>query len=127
MPFEGAVSDGVSDDAVVFGDDVSDPHRSPNRAGESTGSRAGAALDPDFEAVLRECLDGLIGPEVALHEGSDLAQFGMDSLTVVRLMVTLEDTYGVTIPDESISFEIFSAPGALWNLICGLREEPGER
>ncbi|AGL16377.1 pyridoxal-dependent decarboxylase [Actinoplanes sp. N902-109] len=64
---------------------------------------------------------------VTLHENSDLTVFGIDSLTVVRLLVTIEDSFGVMIPDELIAFELFSSPGSLWRLISGLREDPGER
>lgn len=85
------------------------------------------ALNPEFEAMLRECLDGLIGPDTPLREDTDLAEAGIDSLTVVRLLVTLEDSFGVTIPDETVAFEIFSSPGALWNVVSGLMEAPGER
>jgi acyl carrier protein len=88
---------------------------------------AAIALNREFEAVLRECLDGLVGPDAPLQEDSDLALLGIDSLTVVRLLVTLEEAFGVTIPDEVISFEIFSSPGALWNVISGLLEESRER
>lgn len=84
---------------------------------------ASAALDPEFEAVLRECLDGLIGADVQLRADSDLAMYSIDSLTVVRLMVAVEEAFGVSIPDEAITFEIFSSPGALWNVVYGLREE----
>ncbi|WLW54334.1 acyl carrier protein [Streptomyces sp. YU58] len=83
-------------------------------------------LNPEFEAVLRECLDGLIGPDAQLQESTDLTALGIDSLTVVRMLVTLEETFGVTIPDEIITFEIFSSPGVLWNVLSGLMEEPGE-
>lgn len=86
---------------------------------------AATALDPGFEAVLRQCLDGVISPETPLSEDSDLAVFGIDSLAVVRLLVTIEETYGVMIPDEVITFEIFSSPGALWNVISGLEKESG--
>ncbi|MER5266918.1 phosphopantetheine-binding protein [Actinosynnema sp. NPDC002837] len=83
------------------------------------------ALNPDFEAVLRECMAGQLPPGTTLHEDSDLTAFGMDSLTVVRLLVTIEDTFGVVIPDEMIAFEIFSSPGSLWNLISDSREDSG--
>jgi acyl carrier protein len=85
------------------------------------------ALNPDFEAMLRAGLDGLIGPETPLREDSDLTVYGIDSLAVVRLLVTIEDTFGVMIPDELISFEIFASPGALWHVISGFREVPDER
>lgn len=88
---------------------------------------AATTLNPEFEAVLRECLAGLIGPDEPLQESTDLTAFGIDSLTVVRLLVTLEETFGVTIPDEVITFEIFSSPGVLWNVLSGLMEEPDER
>jgi len=84
------------------------------------------ALDPEFEAVLRECLDGLVPPGVTLQEDSDLAAFGIDSLTIVRLLVAIEDVFLVRIPDEAMAFEIFTSPGALWNVISGLMEEPRE-
>ncbi len=85
---------------------------------------AATALDPEFEAVLRQCLDGQLPPDVTLREDSDLAAFGIDSLTVVRLLVTIEDVFGVMIPDEILSFEIFASPGSLWTVVSGLMEEP---
>ena len=85
------------------------------------------ALNPEFEAVLRECLDGQIPAGVALHEESSLVALGIDSLSVVRLLVTIEDVFGVMIPDEMVSFELFTSPGALWDVVRGLMERPGER
>ncbi|MCC2321242.1 phosphopantetheine-binding protein [Cellulomonas xiejunii] len=81
------------------------------------------ALDPRFEGALRECLIGLVGPDGVLQHDTDLAALGIDSLTVVRLMVTIEDTFEVTIPDDLIGFEIFSSPGVLWDVVSGLLEE----
>ena len=84
-------------------------------------------LDPRFEAVLRECLDGLIGSDAPLTGTTDLAAIGIDSLTVVRLLVALEDTFGANIPEELISFEIFSSPGVLWGIVSAPLEDSGER
>jgi acyl carrier protein len=86
---------------------------------------AATALVPEFEAVLRTCLDGLVSPDAPLQEDSDLAMVGIDSLTIVRLLVMIEDTFAVAIPDEVIVFDIFSSPGALWAVISGLMEAPG--
>jgi para-aminobenzoate synthetase len=85
-----------------------------------------AALDPEFEAVLRDCLDTRIPPDVTLREDSDLTAFGVDSLIVVQLLVTIEDVFAVIIPDDMISFEVFTSPGALWKVISSLREGPNE-
>lgn len=88
---------------------------------------AATSLEPAFEAVLRECLVDLVSPDDVLLEGTDLTAFGIDSLTVVRLLVSIEDTFGVSIPDEVIGFEIFSSPGVLWNIVSGLMEESDGR
>ena len=86
---------------------------------------AGTALDPAFEEVLRSCLDGQLPADVAIDETSDLTVLRLDSLSVVRLLVTIEDVFGVMIPDEMITFEIFSSPGALWDVVRGLKEQTG--
>jgi acyl carrier protein len=80
------------------------------------------ALAPEFENVLRTCLGDLVSPDTPLREDSDLSTLGIDSVTVVRLLVAVEDTFGVTIPDEAIRFETFSSPGALWTVVSGLLE-----
>lgn len=95
---------------------------SPDRFA-TVDSAADSALDPEFEAALRECLGGLAGSDVELRPDSDLTLYGLDSLSIVRLMVTIEETFGVPIPDDAITFEIFSSPGALWKVVSGLREE----
>ena len=82
-----------------------------------------AVLNPEFEAVLRECLDGRIHPDTPLREDTDLMALGIDSLAVVRIMVTIEDVFGVMIPDEAISFEIFASPGVLWQVVSRLMED----
>ncbi|KHD77148.1 hypothetical protein MB27_12860 [Actinoplanes utahensis] len=83
-------------------------------------------MNAEFEAVLRQCLDGSIGPDTLLHRDTDLRQFGIDSLAIVRLLVTIEDAFGVIVPDEVISFEIFSSAGTLWDVVSGLAGEQGE-
>lgn len=85
--------------------------------------RSPAALDPTFETVLRESLVGLVGPQDVLTQDTDLAGLGVDSLTVVRLLVAIEDTFEVSVPDDVIGFEIFSSPGVLWGVVSGLLEE----
>lgn len=102
---------------------------SPDRfeAAEPAPPEQAERLDPRFEAVLRECLDGVVGPAEPLVADTDLTAVGLDSLTVVRLLVTLEDAFAVTVPEEIVSFELFSSPGALWELVSGLLEDSGER
>ena len=84
------------------------------------------ALDPEFEALLRQCLDGLVSPSAPLREDTDLTEFGVDSLIVVRLLVAVEERFEVMIPDEVITFEIFSSPGSLWTVVSGLLEASDE-
>ncbi|KJL23884.1 D-alanine--poly(phosphoribitol) ligase subunit 2 [Microbacterium azadirachtae] len=53
---------------------------------------------------------------------SSLAQAGLDSLALVGLLVDVEDTYGVTIPDELLSQESFATPRVLWATIVAAKK-----
>jgi acyl carrier protein len=56
-------------------------------------------------------------PEVAL------ADLGLDSLGTVGLLVELEETFNVVIPDEFLSAEMFATPKSLWDVIDQLVKE----
>lgn len=77
----------------------------------------GERLDPRFESVLRECLDGVIDADTPLRSNTDLAALGFESITLVRIMVTVERSFGVSIPDDEIGFDLFATPGTLWSTI----------
>ena len=44
-----------------------------------------------------------ISPETIKPESNILEDLGADSLDVIEMLMTLEEEYGITIPDEQIS------------------------
>lgn len=74
-----------------------------------------------YEDVLRPHLPLLTG-ESELETNVSLADLGLDSLGTVSLLVQLEETFDVMIPDELLIAESFSTPGTLWSVIDDLRK-----
>lgn len=66
-----------------------------------------------------------------LTPDANLGNLGLDSLETVRLLVTLEETYEVVIPDDVLNHETFETPNSLWAVIESLfvpaREGVAER
>ncbi|MGI5274504.1 phosphopantetheine-binding protein [Nonomuraea sp. CA-218870] len=50
----------------------------------------------------------------------DLAGLGLDSMGVVRLIVDLEDAYGVQVPDEILDEKTFATVASLWAALSPL-------
>jgi acyl carrier protein len=76
-----------------------------------------------FESVLRQHLPRL-APDAQLEPGMQLGDAGLNSLGVVRLLVDIEDTLGVTFPDELIGPDTFATPDSLWNVVGSLETTP---
>jgi acyl carrier protein len=75
-----------------------------------------------FEVLLRTQLpflpdDEELRPELALRE------YGLDSLGVVDLLITLESEYCVRLTDDVLSMDTFATPGTLWAALAGLRDD----
>jgi acyl carrier protein len=75
-----------------------------------------APWPPQFEAILRTYLpllpDGQqVTPELAL------ADYGLDSLATVNLLLDLEDQYAVSIPDDLLTSTNFANAAALWSVL----------
>jgi|GEM_PF-2144344 len=77
-----------------------------------------------FEALLRAQLPFLPDDE-ELRPELDLREFGLDSLGVVDLLMTLEAEYCVRLTDDILSMETFATPGTLWAALAGLQAEIG--
>jgi acyl carrier protein len=74
-----------------------------------------------FEALLRTHLPFLPDDE-RLHPELDLREFGLDSMGVVDLLVSLESEYQVRLADDLLSMDTFATPGILWTTLEGIRE-----
>jgi acyl carrier protein len=71
---------------------------------------------PEFEQVVSARLTSP-PPPGDLKPDLDLTKAGIDSLETIGLMVDLEDTFNVTIPDDLLTVDTFATPGALWQAL----------
>ncbi len=56
-------------------------------------------------------------PPGRLDPALDLQAAGIDSLETIGLMVELESTFDVVLPDELLTIETFSSPSKLWSAL----------
>lgn len=73
--------------------------------------------DPDFEQVLRDVLPRL--PDLA--GDTRLRDCGLDSLATIEVLLRLEDTYRVSIPDALLTADTFATPASLWRVLATVR------
>lgn len=76
--------------------------------------------DERFEAVVRANLH-LLASDRPLDPGASLMDLGLDSMGSIQLLLELEETFGVTFPDEALTTEVFASPESLWKTLDGLR------
>lgn len=69
--------------------------------------------DERFEALLRSHLPFLEVTEELVGD-LNLREFGLDSLGVVDLLVSLEEAYDVRLRDEDLTMDTFASPSVLW-------------
>ncbi|MEV0001615.1 phosphopantetheine-binding protein [Micromonospora sp. NPDC050980] len=73
--------------------------------------------DPHFERLLRDVL-----PKLSEVTGDTcLRGHGLDSLATVELLLRLEETYQVSVPDTLLTADNFATPAALWAMIGEVR------
>jgi acyl carrier protein len=78
-------------------------------------------LQEKFEEILRGQLP-FLEPDEKLTEDTVLRDLGLDSLSMVDLLATLESSYGVRFRDDALTMETFRTPGTLWAALSGLLE-----
>ena len=78
--------------------------------------------DAKYEELLRSVIPG-IGP---VEPDTDLFAFGLGSLQLVQLLVSLEDHYDIVMSDDEIAFEMFATPAVLWQAVTAAQgQAPG--
>ena len=65
--------------------------------------------------------------EDPISDTSNLIERGLDSLKIMRLIVFIEESYGVTIPDEKISPQTFSSIQFILSFLALLKGSSNER
>ncbi|MFH8682969.1 phosphopantetheine-binding protein [Streptomyces lydicus] len=97
-----------------------EPARSP--APDATAAATGELLATVTEVVLRNAPDRAsltsAGPDAPLPE------HGFDSLRVVRLLVDLEETLGVTFPSDAVTAETFRSIRAITDVLTASGAAP---
>ncbi|QFY14815.1 hypothetical protein GBF35_39960 [Nonomuraea phyllanthi] len=94
--------------------------RQPRREGKDFARGGSAVLDiPDgFQGLLRAHLPYADAGRLTAHD--ELGALGLDSMGVVRLVVDVEQAYGVELPDELLNETTFATVGSLWQTLSGL-------
>jgi acyl carrier protein len=69
----------------------------------------------EFEEILCRYLP-LIGQDQIRPEHR-LAELGLDSLNTVNLLLEIEDSFEIAVPDELLVAETFATAGALWTTV----------
>ncbi|SEB30839.1 Acyl carrier protein [Streptomyces misionensis] len=76
--------------------------------------------DERFDKTLRDALP-LLPADCPLEDDTRLGEHGMDSMATIETMLSLEEQYGVSFPDEALTSETFATPGSLWTVLTALR------
>ena len=77
--------------------------------------------EPTFTQLVRRRLryaptNGDVAADIALKD------YGLDSAATIDLLLDLEDTYGITMPDEYLSEQTFATLSSLWQAVSQLRQ-----
>ncbi|MER7696694.1 MULTISPECIES: phosphopantetheine-binding protein [unclassified Streptomyces] len=81
--------------------------------------------DSRFEALVMRHVD--LGRDGGLRPDDDLLGHGLDSIAIVELVVSLEETYDIEIPDERLTQQSFTTPATLWSVVSGPAEREPSR
>jgi non-ribosomal peptide synthetase component F/acyl carrier protein len=88
-------------------------------AGPSEPVAGARSWDDQFDTLLREALAGVdyageMRPDLSLTDA------GLDSFATVGLLVAIEQSYGITIPEDLPVVDMFRTPSSLWGIVAGL-------
>jgi acyl carrier protein len=73
-------------------------------------------MDERFTELLGRFLKFANGKPIT--EESDLRTLGLDSMQSIELLFAIEDTYGVSLPDDEMSDTTFATAGNLWRAVA---------
>ncbi len=71
-------------------------------------------LEQQLVTLLRE---RLLETTVPMDAGTDLYTLGLDSMAIMQLLILVEEEYGVSLPESSLTRENFSTAQQLAQLI----------
>jgi acyl carrier protein len=77
----------------------------------------------DFEALLRRHGRD-IGPDIVIEPEAPLSALGIDSFALLSMIVEIEGTFEVDIPDAVLASGNFGTPSAVWQAIADQAHHP---
>ncbi|MET7479231.1 phosphopantetheine-binding protein [Streptomyces sp. NPDC005648] len=72
--------------------------------------------DESYEELLKDALPRL-AEQGEVRADVRLKPVGLDSLATVEVLIRLENSYGIKIPDEELTPGVFDTPATLWALV----------
>lgn len=103
-------------------DDTAMTETTTGTAPAGTADAPAAPWDPTYEALLHEALPRLAA-KGELRPDTSLKAAGLDSLAMVEVLVRVEQTYGIAVPDSELMADTFATPASLWRVVSALREQ----
>ncbi|MEV6927328.1 acyl carrier protein [Dactylosporangium sp. NPDC051485] len=88
---------------------------------------AAASWPAEFEEMIRrQCR--LLEPGEPIDPDTSLALLGIDSVQILMLIVEIEETFLVEIPETMLTGEYFATPRSIWSVLesLGVEAEDGE-
>jgi acyl carrier protein len=79
---------------------------------------------PEFEEILRRHCR-LADPAQPISPDVSLMLLGMSSFGVLGMIVDLEDTFAVTVPDDMLTGDQFATAGSVWTHLSLLVADAG--
>lgn len=80
----------------------------------------------EFDEILRRHCRFLT-PDAEIDPHDPLTNLGADSLDVVELIVSIEDEFDISFPEELLTPQVFATPATVWNAVCTLVDADGAR
>lgn len=75
-------------------------------------------MDPRYIALLHPFLQRTGSDGMTVTPDTDLRKLGVDSMQAIELLFAIEDTFGISLPDEELNDTTFSTVGNLWAAIA---------
>jgi acyl carrier protein len=78
--------------------------------------RATRAWPEEFERIIRRYCR-FADPAQPIDPDTSLTLLGMESLQILGMIVDIEDTFAVLVPDSMLTADQFSTAGSVWNSV----------
>lgn len=72
-----------------------------------------APWDEQFDGILRRHIPA-IAPDDVIPPDAEMVAFGVDSIALLTLMLTLESEYGIRFPMDMLTEDLFRSPQSIW-------------